>query len=243
MFTLVENLSQLKNITQGDALGTRIRSVYELYGNKLGTFVWADESLALCLKDGVATLCGKIQNRAELMEFLSLISPAAIMCDKRLSNELKFDIIQEGEVYGKNSSGVSVPLNPVNNIRLKDFYRLFVSCHMELEYESFCLDASLSFRRSGGTAVAVYENNELIAGAVSCSVTDSAAIINAVAVAESHRRMGLGAEVMEKIETALSGRSLFVFKEIGENDGFYSSLGYSLKGYWTVARLPSLTKL
>ncbi len=238
MISLVENLSQIENITENDAFGTRIRSIYELYGNKLDTFVWTDGFLAISFKGGVVNLCGEIRDREELLEFLSVISPAAIMCDERLSNALKFDIIQRGEIYGKKSPGISMSIKPINDVRFRELYELFVKNNMELEYESFCFDASFSFRHCGGTAAVIYDKEELVAAAVASSVTTTSAIINAVAVSPNHKRMGLGSKVMEDMEQRLSGRRLFLFKEIGENDVFYSSIGYSKKGIWTVGRLP-----
>lgn len=208
----------------------------------ISELVWSDGgNLLMGLNNGVLTVSGVPEDAEEFQEFLSMISPEAIICSCDFPEPAGFKEIQSGVIMKAEAHGKYGHLEPDMDIRFKDYFELFSEAGLELEYEGFCMHMSRYMRsKSGFLEKSICHGNMVAAAAVS-DVTDTAAILNAVAVREKYRRRGIASEILKRIEGKLGGRKVFLFREHNENEEFYLRNGYKNAGLWKVMSRQSVS--
>ncbi len=92
--------------------------------------------------------------------------------------------------------------------------------------ESFILDTAFALSKNLCAFEVIKVNGKIVSAAFSNKITPKAAVISIVATSEEHRKKGYGLTVTEKLKNKLSGRNLFVFKEIDKNNEFHSKLSF-----------------
>ena len=236
MISLLESREIIASLSRDDIFGTRIYADF-LSGSAELTW-WDNENLLISFKRGVMTLCGAISGKDELMEFVSVISPQAIMCHLETAESLGLSVVQSGVIMAKSSEGDSIPLEGYYpDVHFSEYHQLLERCDMAPDYAGFCLETSRSLKTGTGILLEHREENRLISALVATSVTYDSAIINAVAVDPEYRRKGLGRKLLHDAEATLPGRLLYIMREENKNEEFYRSCGYENIGHWCVAQI------
>ena len=236
MITLLEDRAIIESLSRNDIFGTRIYS--DFLSGTAELIWWDNEKLLVSLKNGVMTLCGEIADKDELLEFISVICPQAIMCHYDAAEYLDLKIIQSGIIMTKSSAGESNPLiGYYPDVLFSDYHQLFEKCEMAPDYAGFCLETSRALKTGTGILLEHRDGNRLISALVAASVTGDSAIINAVAVDPEFQRQGLGRKLLQEAENKLAGRQLYIMREENKNEKFYTSCGYENSGRWCVAAI------
>lgn len=236
MISFLESRETIASLSRDDIFGTRIYADF-LSGSAELTW-WDNENLLISLKSGVMTICGAVSDNEELLEFISVISPQALMCHFETAESLGLSVIQSGVIMAKSSAGESRPLDGYYpDVHFSEYHQLLERCEMAPDYAGFCLETSRSLKTGTGILLEHREENRLISALVATSVTDDSAIINAVAVDPDYQRKGLGSRLLYDAETVLPGRLLYIMREENKNEEFYRSCGYENIGRWCVAQI------
>lgn len=227
------------------AFGCKIASIATAYGfDKKFSCFWMEghASAAYCLVDDVMILAGMPKNAEETKSFLHMVGAREIMCALRnaelleLPAKLEGDILQK-QAEGGKEAGLQLPERESTEINIREVYFLLEACEMETDFEAFYLDLSHRLRHGAAMVFTEYREEMLAGCVVVSSVTESSAIVSAVAVKEAFRLQGIGADLMRQAEHALTGKTLYVFKEKGRHEEFYQALGYHRTDAWVVAEL------
>ncbi len=113
MISLLENRETIASLSRDDIFGTRIYADFLSGSAELNW--WDNENLLISLKSGVMTLCGAVSDEDEFLEFVSVISPQALMCHFETAESLGLSVIQSGVIMAKSSAGESKPLEEVGS--------------------------------------------------------------------------------------------------------------------------------
>ena len=147
----------------------------------------------------------------------------------RLPVELCGRILKRKNIAAK-SGGEYFPIGHEKAPGLREVYELLTACSSEAfrppAFESFYLDLSHRLRHGAAVLSSLYQEEKLAAVAIAPAVTEEAALIAGVAVRPGFRRRGLGAQAVERLLQKLPHRSAWVFRAEGENEEFYTSLGF-----------------
>lgn len=223
------------------AFGCKIASIAAAYGfDKKFSCFWAEENAAAvyCLVDNVMIVAGMPKNAEETRSFLHMVGAKEILCALRNAELLGLPAENEGDVMQKQAeSGEEAPERESPEVNIREVYFLLEACEMETDFEAFYLDLSHRLRHGAAMVFTEYREETLAGCVVVSSVTESSAVISAVAVDEAFRRQGIGVELMRRAEQALAGKRLYLFKEKGRHEEFYQLLGYHKTDAWVVAEL------
>lgn len=216
---------------QGTAFGCKLSVVARAYGfqRDFARF-WVGGGAAYGLLDGELSVAGEPRDLTEAREFLDMLGPGSIFCEKRLAGGLRLAVSAEGAVMMK-----AVPLGEAVGFPtpgLKEVCGLLVHAGMAVDFEPFYLDMSHRIRHGAALALGEYRDGELTGCAVVSAVTEKAAVLSALAVREDCRGKGIGSRLVRDAESALPGRELYVFRESGKNREFYEKLGFAETGRW-----------
>lgn len=234
MISLSDNKEIILSLSKADVFGTRIAS--EFLSGTAELIWWDHEKLLMSLKNGVMSISGEISDPVELKDFISLISPAVIMCMEEKAELLGLKIIQSGVLMSKDKSGEFAPVRGYfPDVLFSDYHELLEKCDMAPDYAGFCRETSVALKTGTGILLEEKEESKLLATLVATSVSDDSAIINAVAVDPKYQRKGLGKTLMNRAHKLLSGRKLFIMREDDKNEEFYTSCGYQNCSRWCVA--------
>lgn len=233
-----EQQQEVLNRCKSSAFGCKIAGTAVSYGfdKKFACFWFDDKSSAIyCLVDNVMILDGKPSDVYETKEFLNMAGAKQLICSKETAEFLSLSSEKSGEILSKTIlDGGGFKQEEVN---IREVFSLLDECGMELDFEAFYLDLSHRLRHQTGAAATACWGDDFAGCALISAITENSAIISAVAVKEKFRRHGMGSKLIGTIENALKSGKLYIFKEFGENDAFYSSLGYTLDDIWVNIKL------
>ncbi len=227
-----------------DPFALRIVSAGQSYGlNTPFLDIWQGNGLLLSRMDGAVTLAGIPKRRAWRKPGCFWRPVGEKLCSvpgKPLAVFRNSPSRQEGRCWFGSSRGkrhlcpVNFPLPgccircfPPVKVRLSRFRNLSPSIWTPL---TGCVMGTAA-------AVVLEEAGEPAACALALAVTDSAALLTAVAVVPAFRRKGLGRQAVETLCCQLSGRKVFLFRAEQENQAFYEALSFLPEGNWVQGRL------
>ena len=189
--------------------------------NSDGAMFMTDENdLLIEIKNSSLVQIGEPIDEEEFREFLEFVSP-----NVRMYTEM--DITKaDGIIMKRNSVGEKKEIIQNGDYRLKDFYNLFCDSGLYSDYQGFMLSVSDAIKTETGFVNGIYIDGELACGAVVTGVTDKTAIITAIATDGNYRRKGLGKKLITEICEKLSGREVFIYREIDKNKEFYENCGF-----------------
>lgn len=236
MITRIESLSALP--LPQDPFTLRIVSAAEAYGLSTAFLdVWQGNGCLFSRMDGVLTVAGKPDPHdiEETALFAASCGAGQIFCAPDIARALRFPVTETGPVLYRDQPKGKAPVweEPPSP---RVLYEVLAACEGEKfpvpEFEPFYLDTSHRLRHGAAKAVVLRENGQPAACALALAVTETAALLTAVAVIPSFRRKGLGQQAVEDLCRKLPGRRVFLFRSETENKEFYESLGFSLWGEW-----------
>ena len=242
MITLVEHQEQrerLRRLCEKTAFGCKIAAVVSAYGFDKGfACFWLDEAtdVIFCCADDVMILSGTLGDPAEAKEFLRVTAPGVLLCAVRNAEALGCPVSETGDVLKKLLPDGEAAQRPQDEVNIRELYELLAGEGMVEEFEPFYLD--LSHRLRHGAAMAFTERREgrLAGCAIVSSISESAVLLSAVAVAEPDRRRGVGSGLVRRVEAAFPGKTVYVFREKDQHREFYQKLGYAKADTWVVSK-------
>lgn len=213
-----------------DAVASEILCEISLYGeesHKYGAFFWhQDNSLFLSMRNSHLRIAGKIKDREELISFIKFISPEYILLSENLSKEIGGAIYEKGEILILEKEGEIKNFTNDPEVSVFDLASFFKKENMIENEESFILDTAFALSKNLCAYEVIKNNGKIVSAAFSNKITPCSAVINIVATNKDYRKKGYGFTVTQKLKNKLSGRNLFVFKEIDKNNEFYSKLSF-----------------
>ena len=223
--------AELMDICAGSAFACKLRAVALAYGfeRDFARF-WTDGGAAYCLLDGGLSIAGVPADIEEGREFLDMLGPASVFCERELAGELGLAVSTEGAVMAKDLSDGRPEVFPAPGLR--EVHALLTAAGMPLEFEPFYLDMSHRVRHGAALALGEYISGELVGCAVVSAVAGDEAVLSALAVREDMRGRGLGKRLVGDAGRALPGHRLYLFRESGRNREFYEKLGFREIGRW-----------
>lgn len=238
-----EQKSALLRLCEKSALGCKIYSISSCYGfdRKFATF-WLDDvrSAVFSLMDGTMIIAGTISNGDEARDFIRMLSPSEIITTIRNSDVLELNVTVTGDIMRKSADESSAPsseIAPDETVDIRELYAFFEACGMSLgEFEAFYLDLSHKLRHKE-SFVFTKRSEKIASAAIVSAMTPRASVVSCIATDEAHRREGLAAGLMKRIEAFLGTRSLYIFKAAGENTEFYASLDFKKTDTWVTMRV------
>lgn len=238
MITMVESKEQQKEmlmLCEKTAFGCKISGIVTAYGfDKKFACFWMDTQVqtVYCMLDSVMLISGTITNPQETAAFLRAVGAAEILCAVRNAEALQLKVAKKGEVLKRSRQQEEEIPWQQEEVLIREVFTLLEDTGMQVEFEAFYLDLSHRLRHNAAMVALEYQEDFLAGCAVISSVTNTAAILSAVAVAKNARRTGVGTRLVERLSKSLAARTIYVYKEIGENDEFYKSLGYRKTDTW-----------
>ncbi|WP_099204898.1 GNAT family N-acetyltransferase [Scatolibacter rhodanostii] len=233
-----EQRKKLLELCQKSAFGCKIASIATAYGfDKKFSCFWKeqDSNAVYCLVDDVMIISGTPKNAEETNMFLKMVGAKEIMCALRGAEKLSMPMQHQGDVLQKKLEFESGAFVDTSEVNIREIYFLLEECGMETDFEAFYMDLSHRLRHEAALVVTEYQESQLVGCAVVSSITDTAAILSAVAVKESFRRKGIASELIKQAEAALGGKTIYIFKEKGLHEEFYKQLGYHKADTWVNA--------
>lgn len=238
MISFVEHEDEQKKLLalcEKTAYGCKISSLVRSYGfEKSFACFWLDSNsdTVFCQTDGDMIISGTVLDGEETRAFIRAVGPNGILCAVKNAEVLELPIRQSGDVLRKQiPEGVAERMIPPS-VNIREIYMLLEDVGMVQEFEPFYLDLSHKLRHGTAFVFSEYREDELAGCAVVSSLSESAAVLSAVAVQEKFRRQGIGSKLVEQAEKALPGKTMYLFRERDSNREFYRQLGYAHADTW-----------
>lgn len=218
-------------LCRGSAFGCKLGAVAMAYGfGRDFSRLWTDGAAAYCLLDGELSIAGRPEEPEEAREFLRMLGPGSVFCERGLAGELGLRVSIEGAVMAKalpRGAPVSFPAPG-----LREVWELLTESGMPLDFEPFYLDMSHRLRHGAALALGEYREGRLAGCAVVSAVTEGEALLSALAVRKDLRGRGIGSGLMGMVREALPGHTLYLLRQSGRNREFYERFGFVNVGRW-----------
>lgn len=218
-------------LCRGSAFGCKLRAAAMAYGFERDFLrLWTDGSAAYCLLDGELSIAGRPEEPGEARDFLCMLGPGSVLCERGLAGELGLRVSLEGAVMARRLPKGRPAVYPTPGIR--EVWELLTDSGMPLEFEPFYLDMSHRLRHGAALALGEYREGRLAGCAVVSAVTEDESVLSALAVREDLRGRGIGSGLMGMVRESLPGHTLYLLRRSGRNREFYERLGFAGVGRW-----------
>lgn len=239
---------RLGEICSHSPSGARIMSYFNAYHGIKYDFLdfWIQKSdsgtapCALCRYYSTLMICGEPCDKAELEDFVCMLSPSVILCDA----EYDFSDSYErtcGEIM--TCKKLIAPSEPYQSIHrslsdmayLKKIYSLLCRTDDRIApncFEDYFLDLSHKIRHASAEVYSIYEGSEPISTAAVTSLSGSAAVIGCVATDHEYRNKGLASSLVYYITDRHMKKGREVFLQREKKIGLYEKLGFEVCGTW-----------
>lgn len=231
----------LPNVPEDTPFGCKILSAAEAYGlnERIEQFWVQDGGTVLAKIDNQAVLCeGKQMDVDELAAFLRTLDLHELSGTAETAEHLGLPVSQRGEIMVLHAEDISAETNAdvKMNPGPREVYGVLQQAESASfpvpEFEPFYMDLSFRTRHGAALTAGVYQGERLAACALCSAVTKSAAIISAVACVPGLRRHGYGRTAVTALAQKLNRKNIYLFRAEGENEEFYTSLGFRHYGEW-----------
>ena len=231
----------LPDVPEDSPFGCKILSAAEAYGlNEHIEQFWVQDGGTVIAKiDNQAVLCeGQQTDVDELATFLRTLDLHELSGTAETAEHLGFPVSQRGEIMVLHMGGASAETNA--DVRMnpspREVYGVLQQAESASfpvpEFEPFYMDLSFRTRHGAALTAGVYQGERLAACALCSAMTKSAAIISAVACVPGLRRHGYGRTAVTALTQKLNRKNMYLFRAEGENEEFYTSLGFQHYGEW-----------
>lgn len=244
------NKTNLKDICSRDVYGTRIYAYFLTYGNKFDFFkAWEQinesgkTTAAICLIDGSMTLtCCDTANFEELSAFINMMGFDSLQCERSTAEKLGFKESVWGYVVRFKQR--QKRQKKFNNIifgfdgDLSKIYSLIKKAELigVGEYLPWLSDISYRIKKCTAESYCAYSEGQLASCASALFITDSSALLGAVATDTHYRSMGLAGELVSTLGEKMNSMGKRA-ELLCKNDSiaeFYHSIGFETVGKWAI---------
>lgn len=247
MIRLIDNdCEALKTVCSHDVFGTRIKAYFDTYKAKfdfLKVWVQLDENenptAAISLMDKDMTLtCRENADFEELEFFIKMTDFSSLQCKRSVLKKLNLKESLWGYVVGYDEITPVKSENISFNIDFKQMYSLISGVKLlgVGEYLPWLSDITYRVNHSTAMPAAIYEDGSLSACAAALFITDSAALLGAVATDPQQRGKGFGGALVKTLGNRMleSGRRVELLCKHDSIVEFYKSIGFKVKGEWAI---------
>ncbi len=239
MIEKIDDISQLNNYNIVDIYSVRILSLLNAYGckypfarfyrqvNNIGNIT---AILSVLDKDLTLSFDSKNADKEELIEFISVIGFATLLCDYSLHIDAPYD---EGAVMKSyKKTELACEYNEVNRYHnLLDLYE-FIG-YEENNFESWYVDINHRIRHNSAKAVTIEIDKQIVSSAILSSIYKNDAIITGVRTDPNFRKKGYGSALVSSLCTDNIG-DIYLMREKDKNESFYKKLGFKNIGKWRI---------
>lgn len=237
MIKRVESIKELKKYNITDLYSVRIMSLIKAYGTGydfLSFYKQINENnnitAVLSKLDGNITisLSKNDCDFSELTEFIDVISFNTCLCEGLENYDRPFD---EGVVMSASrKTEITLPDVQIDCFpKLMDIYNF--NDYSSAEFESWYVDISHRIRHGCAAAYSLNVNSEIASSAVFSSIYNDNAVLSAVQTAPNYQKHGYGSALVSHMMCDVLGK-IFLMREEGKNELFYSRLGFENIGKW-----------
>lgn len=235
MIELIENENDFNEWNVSDIYAVRIFSLLKSYGTKynfakfyrqiVGGKITAvmsclDNNFTIALTDGF--------DNEEIVRFLCVNGYLTLLCDDRLVLSSRFE---EGDVMVCSSKFETSFTDAVVDEypKLMDLYN-FIDYEGQ-DFKAWYVDISHRVRHNTAKAYTLKLNDTIIASGILSSIYNDNAVLTAVQTTPEYRNMGYGSALVGYICSDV-GKNVYIMREQGRNENFYSKLGFKNIGKW-----------
>lgn len=237
-------------VCENSPYGSRIISYHTAYHGKkynfLDFWIQRDENnkavCAFCRYYSTLIICGDSHNKAEIEDFVSMLSLSNILCDSKLN--LNFDMnLSIGETMactklseGEYSSEYKISKLSSDMSNLKAVYSVLASENNNSslpDFESYFLDISHKIRHGVSTVYAIYDSiGNIISTAAVLAVSKTSAVIGCVATVTEERNKGLATAIVRYAAAKELHKNRTVYLHREKYISIYEKIGFETVGYW-----------
>lgn len=240
----------LNELCKASPYGARILAYHNAYYGKKFDFLdfWVQKNdngrgmCAFCRYYDTMIICGKCENKSEIINFIMMVNPVNILCEGTF-DLFPFKICNKGETmkFSDNKLQYTDCFDIIrigsNMKRLQAVYNLLIAENPQTDsipdFESYFLDISHRIRHGVSDVYAVIDNSgEIIATSTIIAKSDDCAVIGCVATSYNYRRRGIATNLVGKLTQIMtkSGREVYLHRE--RKIKLYDNLGYKVVGEW-----------
>ncbi len=245
----------LSEICSHSPNGARIMTYHNSYHGTKYNFLdfWLQKNsmgkplCAICRYYSTLIICGERCDENELHDFVCMLSPEKIMCDREynfphryvcLSGEIMvcrevLPIARETHIIHRSLSDMSY---------LRKIYDLLCRTDDRISpdsFEEYLLDMSHKIRHAAAEVYSIYDKNTPISTAAVTALSDTVAVVGCVATDFENRNKGCASALVHYIteKHLRQGREVFLQRE--RYIGLYEKIGFSVCGVWYEYRIIS----
>lgn len=241
---------EINTLCENSPYGARIISYFNAYHGKnydfLDFWIQRNESdtakCAFCKYYSTLIICGDVCDKAEVEDFVKMISPFSILCDNSLDLNIEMNF-RKGEtmkcdsVKSNSYSDYTVKKITSDMRNLKKVYALLISENDESgdlpDFEGYFLDISHRIRHATAQIYGILnDNDELLSTATLLAMTDTDIVIGCVATRNDSRKKGLATSIIGFIlnNQIAKGKTIWLHRE--KEIQIYEKLGFEVTGEW-----------
>ena len=240
----------IKDICSHDVYGTRIYAYYLTYGIQFDFFkAWIQQTdsgkttAAICLIDGSMTLtCSDGADFDELAAFINMMGFNSLQCDRNAAKKIGANEALWGYVvrykhsekpkkdFGNAVFGFDGDLSKIYSL-IKEADLIGVG-----DYLPWLSDISYRIKRNTAKPFCAYDGERRMSCASALFITDSAALLGAVATDPDYRSKGLAGELVTTLGEEMSslGKRAELLCKHDSIVEFYHSIGFETVGEWAI---------
>lgn len=238
MIEKIDSIVKINSFSTQNIFFIRIMSLAKAYGfgyDFASFYRQIDENgniTAIISKlDNDFTLCAnEYADNEELSEFFSVIGYSSVLSDDTFDFKNNYD---EGIVMSaENRIEKNIPYVRID--RYPKLMKLFNFIdYGNADFESWYVDISHRIRHNCARAYALCIDDEIISSGIFSAIYDDDAILSSVQTTSAFRRMGYGSALVSEMLCDIKGK-VYLMREDGLNEDFYSNLGFINTGKWRV---------
>lgn len=234
MITKINCIDELDGYGKTDLYSVRIMSLASAYGTAydFATFyrqICGGKITAIISRlDGDITVSCDNADLEEISEFVRIIGFASCLCGEKLSLDCS---CTDGVVMSADKKcEFALPGAVIDEYpKLMDIYNF--DDYGNTDFEAWYVDASHRIRHGAAAAYTLSIGGRIAASALFSSIYNNNAVLTAVRTLPEFRRRGCGTALVSHMLCDVKG-TVFLMRENGRNECFYSRMGFSNIGKW-----------
>lgn len=185
----------------------------------------------------ITVYCTDKADIRELREFSEVIGYGAVESETELFENSEQAVIMRktGEISHRLPESDRVLMHTADP-DYKKIYSLMKSCSGDgfevPPYENFITEFSHRLRHNTAKFCCAEKDREIISFAMTAALSSTAALIGSVCTLPPYRKRGIGRACLSHLISGLGSREIFIIRQWGKNQEFYTGLGFEDCGKW-----------
>lgn len=217
---------RIKSLAKAYGFGFSFASFYRQIENGYTSAVFSILDLDITL--AVDVKCADLD---ELTQFFSLRGFTSLMC----CDEFVIDrVYEQGAIMvSGNKLDLSNNYQVIQLTSFEQLRQLYDFLEYEGSFDVWYTDIRRRINKSAAMACGVFINGKIESSAVLSSVYNNDAVLTGVKTDERYRKIGLAGAAVKYICNCVDG-SIYLMREDGKNENFYSEIGFRNIERWRI---------